>query len=895
MSLAPGTRLGPYEIVAPVGAGGMGEVYKATDTRLGRTVAVKVLPTHVAADPALRARLEREAKAIASLNHPHICTLHDVGHQDGTDFLVMEYLEGEVLSKRLAQGPLSLAQALQAGIEIADALDKAHRQGIVHRDLKPGNVMMTKGGAKLLDFGLAKLNPAVAASGLSAAPTLSSPLTGAGSIVGTYQYMAPEQLEGREADERSDIFAFGAVLYEMLAGTRAFGGTTQASLIAAILKDTPPPVSMRLPSSPPILDGIVSTCLAKSPEDRWQAAGDIGRQLKLIQASTTSGVVARSSTDASLVSLPPVATRKRPVALLVAAAAVLLALSGAVFALFWRAPVVPQAVRFTVVTPAQLSLNSLAVSPDGRYIAFVAGSLFVRPVDSVEAQQLAGTEGANGPFWSPDSRHIGFATPGQLKRVALAGGPPQNLTVLQAGFGGGSWSEAGDILFSGGAGSPIRKIAASGGEPVDVTKLTDGLAHIRPAFLPGNRNFLFVRVESPGPNAQDVFVGSLDGGEPVRLVASASAGLYVPGTLLFKRGAILMAQSFSIDRRVLEGEPIRVVDGLPAGVGVAGFSVSPAGVLAYGSGGPGGVTVSRLTWYGHDGRPSGSVGEPGNYADVAVAPDGRRIAVHRHEDQTGGDIWLWDASRGNFSQFTFDRSHNMVPIWSPDGNEIVFTSDRGGGIFNLYRKAASGAVAEELLLESKINKMPEAWTSHHGGLLLMASGGFAGLNVWRLPMSGERTATPLRESKASEFLSEFSPDGRWIAYTSTESGAIVQQSQIYVRSYPGLNGPWRISTDGGLHPRWSPDGRELYYLTPPGTTIMAADIKSDGTAISAGIPRPLIKTRVRLDHVPGGTPYDVSRDGRFLVNEFIPAEPAPGIAPTSSSFTVVLNWTSGLN
>jgi len=373
MSLPPGTRLGPYQVVDRVGAGGMGEVYKATDTRLGRTVAVKVLPAHVAADPALRARLEREAKAISSLNHPHICTLYDIGHQDGTDFLVMEYLEGETLAQRLEQGPLRIAQALQTGIEIADALDKAHRQGIVHRDLKPGNVMLTRSGAKLLDFGLAKLHPAVGGAGLSAAATVTSPLTGAGSIVGTYQYMSPEQLEGREADERSDIFAFGALLYEMISGTRAFTGTTQASVIASILKDTPPQLSSHQPLSPPILDGIVATCLAKSPEDRWQAAGDIGRQLKLIQTSTASGVSLRSSIDTAVVSPPPSGKSRRRAVLSVAAAILLIAVGTAAALLWLRVPVAPQPVRFAVVAPGVLNQNSLAVSPDGRYIAFVAG------------------------------------------------------------------------------------------------------------------------------------------------------------------------------------------------------------------------------------------------------------------------------------------------------------------------------------------------------------------------------------------------------------------------------------------------------------------------------------------------------------------------------------------
>jgi Tol biopolymer transport system component len=753
--------------------------------------------------------------------------------------------------------------------------------------------MLTSSGAKLLDFGLAKLHSPAAAAGLSAAATVTSPLTGAGSIVGTFQYMAPEQLEGREADARSDIFAFGAVMHEMVTGKRAFTGATQASVIASILKDTPLQPSSLQPLSPPILDGTIATCLAKSPDDRWQTAGDVRRQLRLIQSSTAS--VPRAPITSEIAATRAQAHWKRWGIVLAAIALILVAVS--LIALrFQRVPAPPGPVRFTVITPASLGLGSLAVSPDGRYVAFVAGLLFVRAIDAVEAQPLAGTENAGQPFWSPDSKHIGFAAQGQLKRISLAGGPPQNVAPVGLAFGGASWSSAGDILFSAGQGSAIKRVPASGGEPVDVTKLTT-LVHARPSFLPDGRHFLFVNVRSTGPGAQDVYVASLDGGEPVLVVNGAGRAAYVPGYLVFNRGAMLMAQAFDLDRLALTGDPVRVADSLASGGGgvATPFSVSPAGVLAYVPGGPAGIALSRLTWYGRDGRSLGTVGDAANYGDVAIAPDGRRIAVHLHEEPQGGNIWLWDGSRGNFSQFTFDRSHNMVPIWSPDGSSIVFTSNRGsGGIFNLYRKAASGATTEELLLESKINKMPEASTGQHGGLLLFANGsGVSQLSIWQLPFIGERTATQIKPSNPSEFLSEFSPDGRWIAYTGTEIG--VAGSQVYVKSYPGLNGPWRVSSNGGLHPRWSPDGRELYYLNAEATVIMAAAITTDGVSLSAGTPRPLIKTRVRADHVPGGTPYDVARDGRLLVNEFMATERGPGGAPDTASFTVVLNFVSGLS
>jgi Tol biopolymer transport system component/predicted Ser/Thr protein kinase len=896
MSLTP-TRLGPYEIVARIGAGGMGEVYKATDTRLGRTVAIKVLPAHVAADPALRARLEREAKAISSLNHPHICTLYDVGHQDGTDFLVMEYLEGDTLATRLARGPLPLAQALQTGIEIADALDKAHRKGIVHRDLKPGNIMLTGSGAKLLDFGLAKLQSPAAAPEVSGAPTVTSPLTGAGSIVGTFQYMAPEQLEGREADPRSDIFAFGAVLYEMVTGTRAFTGTTQASVIASILKDAPPQPSTLQPLSPPILDGTIVTCLAKSPDDRWQTAGDIGRQLKLIHASAASARVVSGAVTAPVAAIPARSGWKRWVVAGTAIAIVVMAL--AILTLLQRAPDPPARVAFPVFTPASLSPNSLAVSPDGRYVAFVAGSLFIRAIDAVEAQPLPGTEGAQGPFWSPDSKHIAFAQQDQLKRISLAGGLPQTLARVGviSGFGGGSWNAAGDILFSSGAGSPIKRVPASGdGEPVDVTKLDVlVLAHVRPEFLPDGRHFLFVSVRSSGAQDQDVYAASLDPGDPVLLVNGAAKAFFVStGHLVFNRGAILLAQHLDVDRMKLTGELTRVADGVQGGPTWfdTAFSASPSGVLAYVPGVASGTGLSQLMWYGRDGRPMGTIGEPGTYGDVAISPDGKRIAVHLHEEPHGGNLWLGDVS-GRLSQFTFDQSHNMVPIWSPDGASIVFTSNRGGGIFNLYRKVATGAAVEEPFYESKMNKMPEAATGHHGGLVLFAHGnGLSELSIWSVPLSGERTAAPVKPLSRGEFLSEVSPDGRWIAYCELGPGG--SSLDVYVRSYPGLNGPWRISMNGGSNPRWSPDGRELYYLAPDTRVIMGAAISTDGTSLSVGTPRVVVKTRVRGDHLPGGTPYDVARDGRLLVNEFITPAPAPGSASDTAAFTVVTNFMSSL-
>jgi Tol biopolymer transport system component len=726
---------------------------------------------------------------------------------------------------------------------------------------------------------------------------VTSPLTGDGSIVGTFQYMAPEQLEGREADARSDIFAFGAVLYEMVTGKRAFTGSTQASVIASILKDTPLQPSALQPLSPPILDGTIATCLAKSPDDRWQTAGDIGRQLKLIHAGVASGSVTRVAATSEIAVSPPRSGWKRWAVAGPAIAIVAIVALASLAPRLQRTAAPPAPVRFTVTTPASPNPSSLAVSPDGRYIAFVAGSLFIRPTDAVDARPLPGTEGAQRPFWSPDSKHIGFAQQDQLKHISLAGGPPQMVARIGPAFDGGSWNAAGDILFSTGAGSPIKRVSASRGEPVDVTNLSDALAHIRPTFLPDGRHFLFVSVGSTASGDQDVYTASLDGGDPALLVSDAARALYIsPGYLVFNRGAMLMAQSFDVDRLMLTGEPTRVVDsvaGGPTGINAA-YSASASGVLAYVPGGVSDAGLSRLMWYGRDGRPMGTVGESGNYGDVAISPDGKRIAVHLHEEPQGGNLWLWDMSRGNLSQFTFDLSHNMVPIWFPDGASIVFASNRVGGIFNLYRKGVTGVTAEERFFESKMNTMPEAATAHHGGLVLFAHGSSVPeLSTWRLPLSGDGTAAQLKPSSPGEMLSEFSPDGRWIAYCRLGTGG--SGLEVYVRSYPTLNGPWSISTNGGSHPRWSPDGRELYYLNPDLTVIMGAAISTDGTSLSVGTPRAVVKTRVRNDHVPGGTPYDVARDGRLLVNEFIDTAPAPGSASDTSAFTVVLNFLSGLS
>jgi dipeptidyl aminopeptidase/acylaminoacyl peptidase len=869
----------------------MGEVYKATDRRLGRTVAIKVLSEDLSAAADLRARFEREARTISSLNHPHICTLYDIGHQDGTDFLVMEYLEGETLAARLIRGPLPLDQALRCAAEIAAALDRAHRAGIVHRDLKPGNIMLTPAGAKLLDFGLAKLRPA-APSGtvaVTGAPTVSAPLTRTGSIVGTYQYMAPEQLEGRPADARTDIFALGAVLYEMATGRRAFDGASQAIVIASILKDTPAPLSAMQPLSPPMLDGIVATCLAKSPDDRWQTAGDIGRQLKLIQAAAGSIAAQAVSPVAGGVTLPRAVTPVR------AAVAVLLLAVAIVVAMRYGPPAENRGIARFTISPDGFAPSSLAVSPDGRFVAYVAGEasmLHVRALDELEARPLPGTEGAAEPFWSADSLHIGFGQERALKRIALDGGPPQSVATLTGNFFGGSWNADDVIVFASTLG-PIRRVSARGGDAVDVTAIDEGeIGHALPSFLPDGRHFLFTRVRTAtGPQA--IWVGSLDLEPPALLLSEVSFARYAqPGFLLFNRQASLMAQPFDPERGGLTGEPVRVADGIWIGVVTrAAFSVSREGVLAF-TAGSRRPTAGRLTWFGREGRRIGSVGEPGQYGGVSISPDGTRVAVHQHDAGTGGGIVVWSEERERFDQFTFDDSHNIAPAWSPDGTRIVFASDRGGE-FNLYEKRAGGSGAAALLFESPLRKTPTAWGAD---VVLFTQGPVLNSDVWRVATVPDRAAEALLDSDRGEFMAVLSRDGRWLAYAFGDIGA--GEGDIRLVSYPGLEGPWRVGN--GAHPRWAASGRELFFLNGSNDALMAASVDTSGDTPEIGVPEKLFDVRLAPLHVPGGTPYDVSSDGRFLINEGIdgatPRDEAAASERTSGrpSITVVLNWSEEL-
>jgi Tol biopolymer transport system component/predicted Ser/Thr protein kinase len=877
MAISPGKRLGPYEVLSAIGAGGMGEVYKARDTRLERTVAIKVLPPHLADRAESHERFEREAKTIASLNHPHICTLFDTGHQDEIDFLVMEFIEGETLAQRLAKGPLPLEQVLRYAIEIADALNKAHRKGITHRDLKPGNIMLTKTGTKLLDFGLAKLAPAsTPATSDSQLPTMKDAITEQGTILGTLQYMAPEQVEGKEADARTDIFAFGVVIYEMATGKRAFEGKSRASLMAKILETDPPPMTALTPMTPPALDHIVKRCLAKDPDERWQSAKDICEQLKWISDSAPqSGATAAAA---------PAQKGRNLIAWAAAGIAIVIVVIAVAAPYLRRSRTTEkQAVRFTIDPPEQGAFagggqGALSVSPDGSKVTYAAivGSggpqLWIRSLDSPTAQVLPGTEGAIYPFWSHDGRFLAFSLAGKLKKIPISGGPAE--TIAEARANPAAWSREGVILFEANDGR-LNRIPESGGDAIPVTTLDATRAetlHNAPQFLPDGKHFLYLAVSSKAENMA-VFVGSLDSKEKKLILNVNSNAIYVsPGFLLFHREGTLMAQPFDVDRLQLSGEATPIVEGIgynPFGGG-GSFDASDNGVLIYRSGG--GAAPLSLVWVNRNGTEQPLSAPRHNYTFPRISPDGKRIATGIEEAE--GQIWLYDIARDALSRLTFEGSINVDPVWTPDGKRIAF---KGSGNRLFWKPADGGGSAEELTSSLPAqNDIPISW-SPDGKELAFLRGG-AVRNTWIFSLK-DHTAHVLVAGPAYESAPEFSPDGRWMSYVSTESG----RNEVYVRPYPGPGGKWQISTVGGTEPAWNPKGHELFYRE--GQKMMVVDYTEQPT-FSAGKPRILFQGP--FTPTPrSATDYDVSSDGqRFLMLK------SSGQAP--GEISVVLNWTEQL-
>ncbi len=875
--------MGPYEILAPIGAGGMGEVYKARDTRLDRDVAVKVLSSHLSASEEIRQRFEREAKTISKFSHPHICALYDVGRENETDYLVMELLEGESLADRLGKGPLPTEQILRYGIEIADALDKAHRQGIVHRDLKPGNVMLTKTGVKLLDFGLAKLQtapgtlPVSGASRLATEAQASQPLTERGTVLGTFQYMAPEQLEGKEADSRSDIFAFGAVLYEMATGQKAFHGKSQASLIGSILRDDPTSISELAPMVPPALNRVVKTCLAKDPEDRFQTAHDVKLQLQWIaEGGSQAGLPA-----------PVVARRKNREKVAWAVAAVAIVAAGlATFGYLRRAPKPSRVVRFEIATPEDIvSLDAPRVSPDGRFVAFNATDasgktrIWLRPLNALAAQPLAGTEGTTRPFWSPDSRFLGFFAEGKLKKIDISGGPPQKICDAPTGADG-SWSAEGVILFDGRSNDPIRRVPAAGGTAVaavkaDAARKETGVGW--PEFLPDGRHFLYMVIAQKADDS--IYrIGSLDSKESKVLAPAQTLVTYAPpGYLLFVRDRTLVAQSFDAKALKTTGEPVPLAEKIEINsVGLARFSVSREGTLAYRTGESG----TRLLWVDRNGKELETAGDAGESHNPALSPRGDRLAFDLNDPRSGGsDIWVRDLARGVNSRLSFGAGDEFAPVWSPDGNHVVYSADRLG-LVDLFEKPADGTGEEKELFKSGEVKVATDWSRDGRYIAFNRDSKDKGSDILALPTFGDGKPFVVLETPFNEFDAVFSPDGRFIAYGSNESG----RNEVYVRSFPGPGGKWQVSTSGGSDPHWSSDGKEIYYRAPD-QKVMAVEVKT-GAGFEAGVPKALFLGRFQ----PGvaRNRYVPSADGqRFLVVAPLGRD---AMAPT----TVVLNWFAGL-
>jgi Tol biopolymer transport system component len=868
MPIAAGSRLGPYEILTLLGAGGMGEVYKARDTRLGRDVAVKILQSGEEAPEELRQRFEREARAISQLSHPHICALYDVGSHEGTEYLVMEYLEGETLADRLAKGPLPLAQMLPFGIQIADALDRAHRQGIVHRDLKPGNVMLTKSGVKLLDFGLARtLSPQAAPTGLTSLPTMASPqkLTQQGTILGTFQYMAPEQLEGSDADARSDIFALGAVLYEMATGRRAFEGKSQASLIGAILKDTPPPPSSIAPITPPALDRVVGTCLSKDPEDRFQTAHDARLQLQWIaEGGSQAGVPA------------PVTLRRKSrerLAWMIAVAALLstLLLGGLVLR---RTGETVRITRSAIPPPEGTAFwlepngpGPATISPDGCQVAFTAADaagkvgLYVRSLDAAEARALSGAEGAQYPFWSPDGRSLGFFVAGKLKTIDVSGGSA--LTLCPAAEGkGGAWSPAGIIVFTPGPNSPLFKVAEKGGEPVAVTKLDlqrGDDSHRHPRFLPDGKHFLYIaRSQKGATEGHPVLAGSVEGGPGKVLLRSPAAAAFASSHLLFLREATLMARPFDAGRLEFTGEAVPLAERIltpEKATAIAVFSASENGILVYQTGR--GESTSRLQWFSRDGKVEGILGEPADYGAAALSPDGSQAAATLRDPATGTyDLWTFDVARGVRTRFTFDPKDDRFPLWSPDGGTLVFASNRKGH-YDLYRKALGGSTEEEPLLVSESDKYPAAWTDGGRSLLFFEETKEAGVAIQTLALGGGKPELLVR-TRFNEIPGFLSPDGRWLAYSSEESG----RWEVYVTAFPALGRKWQISTGGGAYSFWSADGREIVYHDLNGL-VTAVGVATRGETLEVGQGKALF--HANGPHPYGSSFFPTADHRRFLV------------------------------
>ena len=907
MALTPGTKLGPYEIQSPLGAGGMGEVYRALDTRLDRTVAIKILPAHLADDPEARQRFEREARTISSLNHPNICVLHDIGNSDGISFLVMEHIQGETLDTRLQKGPLPLKLALECGEQICEALEKAHRAGIVHRDLKPGNIMLTSSGAKLLDFGLAKprvallgtqpvsgkgqLTPSTPTMTMSALASPAGALTQQGSIVGTFQFMAPEVLQGQPADARSDIFSFGCVLYEMLTGRRAFEGKSQISVASAILEKEPELVTKVQPMAPAALDHVVHDCLAKDPEQRWQNAADIARELRWIAASG-SGVSAA----------PVVDSRRRWLQHLPWAAVVMALLAALVWANL-RQPEPARTVRSFLPPPADEAFDFTGdfsgppvITADGSTIAFCArnqkerNSVWVQNLGELSAKKLEGTDGAAFPFWSADGKFVGFFADGHLKKVAAAGGPVTMLADTPNPRGG-SWNQDNVIIYEPDYRDSIWKISAAGGTPQRLTKFENSkhTTHRWPRFLPDGKHFLFFATNHSGGSESGIYIGSLDDGSYKHVIDADSDAQYASGYLLYHLQSQLLAQKFDPSSGSLSGDAASLANLVEYDTGTwhTTFAASQNGVLVYEPGSK--MLGTDLVWLDRSGKTIGKAGDRAFYKGAGrISPDGKRLAIAMGDPQA--DIWVFDTERGSHTRLTFGGATHLMPSWSTDGQRVLYVRLNGTTAVagtSIRARLANGGGQEEILMESDphglANTLLSPQLSPDGHYLVhMEQNGPTGAGVWALPLTGDKKpisvvqpASPL----ARIVQCRLSPDGRWLAYSSTESG----REEVYVTHFPSGEGRWQVSQNGGTFPVWRGDGSELWFAGTD-TILRSARVRANTEEFEMDP----VQVMFQASYVgPVGDPYDVTRDGQRIVFSTYPE----GI-PTP--LVLVTNWTAEL-
>jgi serine/threonine protein kinase/Tol biopolymer transport system component len=878
MALTKGSRLGPFEIVSPVGAGGMGEVWRATDGRLQRDVALKMLPADVAAHPDRVARFEREARLLAALSHPGIATLFGVEQIDGRSVLVMELAEGEDLAQRLRRGPLPLDEALSIARQVAEALEAAHEKGIVHRDLKPANVKVTPDGrVKVLDFGLARAwTDEGAGPDRSEAPTLADTRTTAGLIVGTAAYMSPEQARGRAVDRRTDVWAFGALLFEMLTGRRLFAGETLSDTLAAVL-ERDIDWSALPAATPPSVRRVLSRCLVRDPRQRLHDVADARIELE------DRSEVAAEKTGARR---PSLLARAAPWA--VAAAAVVL---GALAFLRGRTsvPPSPPRVHFTVSPPAAGSFESYpALSPDGRRLAYVLlpengpSSLWLHSLERGTARELPGTENADEPFWSPDGRSVAFFAGGELRKIDVTSGAVQSLCTVPDPRGG-TWGSRGDILFATGAASGLRRVRAAGG-PVEVLTTVDNArgeqGHKFPWFLPDGRHYVFSILGSA--EAVGIYFGDTAGGAYRKLTSDLSRAAYDPhGDLLFLRERTLLAQRLDAVRGALEGDPSPVAAsgvGRDVQFGVASWFSAGAAAVAFR---PGAVQESRLVWVDRRGGAVGEVTGPGAYMEPALSRDGSRVVAEVvSPDLSRIDLWTFEASgRDQGRRLPLDANTAFAPRWSPDGKWIAYRA-RGGGARGgtLARRAASGAGREEVLVAGGPERFPNDWSPDGRVLLFEQYGEFTGGDLWTLDAEPPHATRPVLEGPSDETHAAFSPDGRLFAYTSDETGL----PQVFVQTFPPSGAKWQVSAAGGDEAAWRADGREIYFVGLD-RVLYAVAVRSLEPLV-AGAPEPLFRLRIPRIAATGGVQYAPAPDGRrFLVDRLESDE-------ASSRIDVILNW-----